>query len=208
MKKIMLTHLITHTVCKLLLAAFLGGIIGLERELHGKPAGLRTNMLIAMGSALFTTISMQMAVNADPTRIAAQVVTGIGFIGAGVILREHGNVVGLTTAATIFVVAAIGVAVGASLWWPSVFATVIVLITLLALVPMERWLKTKRAGASIASDSHFSANGHATNALSSVEAANLAVELSSVLVRYQLRVVPMQSVHAQEESQNQRKASS
>ncbi|MCI0693905.1 MgtC/SapB family protein [candidate division KSB1 bacterium] len=199
----MLTHLVTHTVCKLLLAAFLGGIIGLERELRGKPAGLRTNMLIAMGSALFTTISMQMAANADPTRIAAQVVTGIGFIGAGVILREHGAVIGLTTAATIFVVAAIGVAVGAGLWWPSVVATAIVLVTLLALVPIERWLKTKRTGASIASAGHFSSDGQATNALSSIEAANLAAELSSMLVRYQLRVEPIEP----EESHTQRKNS-
>ncbi len=143
----MLTDLVTHTAGKLILAALLGGIIGLERELHNKPAGLRTNILIAMGSALFTTISQQMATNADPTRIAAQVVTGIGFIGAGVILRENGAVVGLTTAATIFVVSAIGVAIGASLWWPSVVATAIVLITLLALVPIERWLKTKQASA-------------------------------------------------------------
>ncbi len=204
----MLTHLITHTVCKLLLAAFLGGIIGLERELRGKPAGLRTNMLIAMGSTLFTTISMQMAVNADPTRIAAQVVTGIGFIGAGVILREHGAVIGLTTAATIFVVAAVGVAVGAGLWWPSVFATVIVLITLLALVPIERWLKTKRPNLNHATTDYFTSHGYAMNVLSSMDVANLAVELSSVLSRYQLRVEPMQTVHAQEESQNQCKASS
>lgn len=199
----MLTHLVTHTVCKLLLAAFLGGVIGLERELRGKPAGLRTNMLIAMGAALFTTISMQMAVNADPTRIAAQVVTGIGFIGAGVILREHGTVVGLTTAATIFVVAAIGVAVGASLWWPSVVATVIVLFTLLALAPIERWLKKKWPHANNAAASHFSSDGQATNALSSIEAANLAAELSSVLVRYQLRVEPIEP----EESHNQHKNS-
>lgn len=193
----MLTHLVTHTICKLLLAAFLGGIIGLERELRGKPAGLRTNMLIAMGSALFTTISMQMAVNADPTRIAAQVVTGIGFIGAGVILREHGAVTGLTTAATIFVVAAIGVAVGAGLWWPSVVAAAIVLVTLLALVPIERKLRTKWPHTNTTA---FSVNGQSPNAFSSVEAANLAAELSSVLVRYQLRVEPLQP--AQEESKN------
>jgi putative Mg2+ transporter-C (MgtC) family protein len=199
----MLTHLVTHTVCKLLLAAFLGGIIGLERELRGKPAGLRTNMLIAMGSALFTTISLQMAVNADPTRIAAQVVTGIGFIGAGVILREHGAVIGLTTAATIFVVAAIGVAVGAGLWWPSVVAAAIVLVTLLALVPIERKLKTKWPHTNTTA---LSANGQSPNALSSVEATNLAAELSSVLVRYQLRVMPIQP--AQEESKNKLEKSS
>lgn len=149
-----------------------------------------------------------MAANADPTRIAAQVVSGIGFIGAGVILREHGAVVGLTTAATIFVVAAIGVAVGAGLWWPSVVATAIVLVTLLALVPIERWLRTKRSGASIAAASYLSSESHSTNALSSAEAANLAAELSSVLARYQLRVEPMQTEHTHEKSQNQVKKSS
>lgn len=189
----MLTHLITHTFCKLLLAAFLGGIIGLERELRGKPAGLRTNILIAMGAALFTTISQQMAVNSDPTRIAAQVVTGIGFLGAGVILREHGAVVGLTTAATIFVVAAIGVAVGAGLWWPSVVAAAIVLVTLLALSPLEGWLKRKRSSTNLGAAHDSSAERQTLNALSSVEAANLAAELSTVLSRYGLRVEPMET---------------
>jgi len=189
----MLTPLITHTFCKLLLAAFLGGIIGLERELRGKPAGLRTNILIAMGAALFTTISLQMAVNSDPTRIAAQVVTGIGFLGAGVILREHGAVVGLTTAATIFVVAAIGVAVGAGLWWPSVVAAAIVLVTLLALSPLEGWLKRKRSSTNLGAAHDSSAERQTLNALSSVVAANLAVELSTVLSRYGLRVEPMET---------------
>jgi len=200
----MWSHLVTHTACKLLLAAFLGGIIGLERESRGKPAGLRTNMLIAMGSALFTTISMQMATNADPTRIAAQVVTGIGFIGAGVILREHGAVVGLTTAATIFVVAAIGVAVGAGLWWPSVVATAIVLVTLLALIPIERWLRIKWSYANNAPASHLSSDGQSSNALKSVEAANLAADISSVLSRYGLRVEPMKAGKSQDGSQKQK----
>lgn len=189
----MLTHLITHTFCKLLLAAFLGGIIGLERELRGKPAGLRTNILIAMGAALFTTISLQMAVNSDPTRIAAQVVTGIGFLGAGVILREHGAVVGLTIAATIFVVAAIGVAVGAGLWWPSVVAAAIVLVTLLALSPLEGWLKRKRSNTSPGAAHYSSAERQTLNVLSRVEAANLAAELSTVLSRYGLRVEPAET---------------
>ena len=102
---------------KLLLATFLGGAIGIERELAGKPAGLRTNILICIGAALFTQLSIDIArigftpdgrPYGDTTRIAAQIVTGIGFLGAGAILHGQGAVIGLTTAATIWVVAAIG----------------------------------------------------------------------------------------------------
>ena len=90
------------------LATLFGGAIGLERELGGKPAGLRTNILICIGSVLYTKLSITMASgNSDPTRVAAQIVTGVGFIGAGTILHARGAVVGLTSAATIWVVAAI-----------------------------------------------------------------------------------------------------
>src|SRR5207249_8849502 len=96
------------------LAVLLGGAIGLEREFAGKPAGLRTNILICVGSVLYTKLSMTMGgPTSDPTRVAAQIVTGVGFIGAGTILHARGAVVGLTSAATIWVVAAIGVALGA-----------------------------------------------------------------------------------------------
>ena len=98
---------------RLLLAAALGGAIGLEREYRHKPAGLRTNMLIALGSALFSVMSIDLGAAAgSPDRIAAQVVTGIGFLGAGAILRSGENVHGLTTATTIWVNAAIGMAAG------------------------------------------------------------------------------------------------
>ncbi|MBA2245639.1 MAG: MgtC/SapB family protein, partial [Gemmatimonadetes bacterium] len=110
---------------RLLLAAVLGGVIGLERELSGKPAGLRTNLLICVGAALLMDLSIAVAAlanlpneqagaifRADPARIAAQIVSGIGFLGAGTILQARGNIIGLTTAATIWVVAAIGMAVG------------------------------------------------------------------------------------------------
>lgn len=100
---------------KIFLSIALGGAVGLEREFNDKPAGLRTNLLICLGSTLFTIFSAKMAVGtpmADPTRIAAQIVTGIGFLGAGAILREGTHVIGLTTAATIWVVAAIGTGVG------------------------------------------------------------------------------------------------
>lgn len=96
----------------------LGGAIGLERELKGKPAGLRTNILICMGAALITTVSIDVGVQGgkwvgDPTRIAAQIVSGVGFLGAGTIMQGSGMVTGLTSAATIWVVAGIGIAIGA-----------------------------------------------------------------------------------------------
>src|SRR3989442_12396163 len=92
---------------RLLLAAVLGGLIGIEREIRDKPAGLRTNILICVGSALFMSLSAQIAhlLGGDPTRIAAQIISGIGFLGAGAVLHSHGFVLGLTTAATIWVVA-------------------------------------------------------------------------------------------------------
>src|SRR5580700_8327363 len=119
-------------VGKLLLAAVLGGIVGLERELNHKPAGIRTNMLICLGSALFTLISYEMAgsVGGDRTRIAAQIITGIGFIGAGVVMRERGAIIGITSAATIFVVASIGMAVGAGLYVTGIFTALLLLSSL------------------------------------------------------------------------------
>lgn len=124
---------------QLVLATVFGGAIGLERELGGKPAGLRTNILICMGSALYTKLSVTMASgNADPTRVAAQIVTGVGFIGAGTILHARGAVVGLTSAATIWVVAAIGVALGAAFYWEAAGTTLLVLIVLQGLGRVER----------------------------------------------------------------------
>lgn len=118
---------------RLLLAAALGGAIGYQREKVGKPAGLRTHMLICIGAALFTVTSIYaFAGNADPSRLAAGVVTGIGFIGAGAIIfrTADGYIAGLTTASTIWVAAGIGVAVGAGLYIASVVTTAIVLIVL------------------------------------------------------------------------------
>lgn len=119
------------------LATLLGGAIGLERELGGKPAGLRTNILICMGSVLFTKLSLALA-GPDPSRIAAQIVTGVGFIGAGTILHARGAVVGLTSAATIWVVAAIGMALGARLHLEAVGTTLIVIVVLQGLGRIER----------------------------------------------------------------------
>jgi putative Mg2+ transporter-C (MgtC) family protein len=131
----MLHDLTSYIVGRLLLAAVLGGIIGLERELRHKPAGLRTNMLISLGAALFTIISWQMAdINGgDHTRIAAQIITGIGFIGAGVVIRERGAVLGITSAATIFVIAAVGMACGAGMPVTAIFTTLLLLVALVLL---------------------------------------------------------------------------
>lgn len=138
---------------KLVIATLLGGVIGLERELSGKPAGLRTNILICIGAALFTHLSIAVAEVGfneagqpfgDTTRIAAQIVSGIGFLGAGAILHSRGAVVGLTTAATIWVVAAVGAAVGAGGYVEAVGTTVLVTLVLVGLGRVERVILTKR----------------------------------------------------------------
>ncbi len=128
----------------LLLAALLGGVVGLEREWSGKPAGFRTNLLICVGAALLTELSVAVAVsaapdttNADPARIAAQIVSGIGFLGAGTIIQSRGTVVGLTTAATLWVVAAIGMAVGLHAYTEAIGTTVLVVAALLLLGRLE-----------------------------------------------------------------------
>ncbi len=131
----------------LLLAVLLGGLIGLERELHGHPAGLRTHILVCVGSTLITIVSVYSAhlngANVDPTRISAQIVTGIGFLGAGAIIREGGSIRGLTTAASLWATAAIGLAVGTSpyLGGLAVIATAIVLFTLWSLNKVEDWIE-------------------------------------------------------------------
>ena len=122
---------------RLLLAVLLGGLIGLERELKHRPAGLRTNMFICFGSAMFTLLSYELSGGHEPTRIAAQIIPGIGFIGAGSILHARGLVNGLTTAATLFVVASVGMAVGGGLYVTAIFATLVVLLVLYALGRFE-----------------------------------------------------------------------
>jgi len=133
----------SETVFRLVLAAFLGMVVGLERAAHRKAAGMRTIMFICFGSALFTVISEVMGAmpNGSSTQIAAQVVSGIGFLGAGAILHAKGSVVGLTTAATIFVMASIGMASGAGLYWIAVFSTLVLLFGLVILRWFEERLK-------------------------------------------------------------------
>ena len=136
---------VTSTLFRLLVAATLGGIIGLERQLHRKPAGLRTNLFICFGAAMFTIMSDQLAggFGGDHTRVAAQIIPGIGFIGAGSILHSRGSVTGLTTAATLFVVASVGMAAGGGLYITAVFATIVILICLALLGKMERYFELK-----------------------------------------------------------------
>jgi putative Mg2+ transporter-C (MgtC) family protein len=131
-------------VRRLLLAIALGGMIGSERELRGKPAGFRTNILIGLGSALFAIMSTTLAYGtADPTRIAAQVIIGVGFIGAGAIMRTGGDVHGLTTAATVWVNAALGVASGGGQYHLAIIGGAITLVVLLILEPIERGLERR-----------------------------------------------------------------
>ncbi len=136
-----------------LLAFVFGAAIGLERELRGKSAGLRTNILICLGAAVFAIISKKMAVETDSvTRIAAQVVTGVGFLGAGAIIQDRGGVHGLTTAATIWVVASIGVACGAGLIKLAFIATLLAAVALIGLSHIEKPLHARRKKLAAESD--------------------------------------------------------
>lgn len=126
---------------KLLLAMVCGGAIGLERELSRKAAGLRTNVLICVGATLFMIVSRHIGNGApytDPARLVAQVVAGIGFLGAGVILQSRGSITGLTTAATIFVVGAIGITIGDGMFGLAVFSTLLIIGILVVLRRVER----------------------------------------------------------------------
>jgi putative Mg2+ transporter-C (MgtC) family protein len=139
---------------RLILAAALGGMIGLEREASGKPAGFRTNLLICLGAALIMELSIGVAALAstggqpefrgDPGRIGAQIVSGIGFLGAGTILHFRGSVIGLTTAATLWVVAAIGMAVGSQAYLEAIGTTALVMLALMFLGRVEDQLIPRR----------------------------------------------------------------
>jgi putative Mg2+ transporter-C (MgtC) family protein len=121
-------------LAQLLLAVVLGGIVGVERELKGKPAGLRTNVLICVGATLFTVLSLHVAeARGDPGRVAAQIIPGVGFIGAGTILHMRGAVTGLTSAATIWVVSAIGMALGLRAYVEALGTTALVMVVLAGL---------------------------------------------------------------------------
>jgi putative Mg2+ transporter-C (MgtC) family protein len=126
----------------IILAVLLGAMIGLERELSGKAAGLRTNLLICLGASVFTIISREMATGAEGslTRIAAQIVTGVGFLGAGAIIQDRRGVHGLTTAATIWLVASIGMACGAQFYKLAIVSSLIAILTLIGLGKLSKSL--------------------------------------------------------------------
>jgi putative Mg2+ transporter-C (MgtC) family protein len=135
----------------IILAALLGAGIGLERELSGKAAGLRTNLLICLGASVFTIMSREMATGSEGslTRIAAQIVTGVGFLGAGAIIQDRRGVHGLTTAATIWLVASIGMACGGQFYILAIFASLIAILALIGLgklnKPLERHIKKSKS---------------------------------------------------------------
>lgn len=128
-------------IVELLLAAFLSTLIGIDRESRNQPAGLRTHMLVGVGSCLFTSLSIY-AFSSDTARVAAQIVTGIGFLGAGTIIQRQGHPHHLTTAASIWATAAVGMAVGAGAWFLALGATLIIWLVLVVV----RWFtKTEKS---------------------------------------------------------------
>lgn len=140
-----MTEMITQSelIKRLLLAALIGGLVGAERELRRKPAGFRTNILIGLGCAIFTIISMSISPS-NPDRIAANIVTGVGFLGAGAIMREQsGGVHGITTAATAWVNAALGTAAGAGFYTLAMIGGAITIAVLAILGPVEAMIERK-----------------------------------------------------------------
>jgi len=133
---------LTEDIYKLLISFLLGAIIGTEREYRSKSAGLRTMILIAVGSTLFTILSKKIGTDAD--RIAANIVTGIGFLGAGIIFRENNRVVGITTAAIVWVTAALGMGIGAGMYAITLSCFIIAGMSLVILSPIQKYIRNKR----------------------------------------------------------------
>lgn len=138
-------------IVRVVVAAALGGLVGLERELSDQPAGFRTHILVSLGAALFTMVGayglepfVKSGFSFDPTRVAAQIVTGIGFLGAGAILRQGITIRGLTTAAALWVTAAIGTAAGLGFWSGAVATTVATVMSLYGFKRLERWMFRSR----------------------------------------------------------------
>ena len=134
------------TAGRVTLAAILGGVIGIEREWRGRPAGFRTNILIALGACLFTVISIEGfplrgSSAQDTARVAAQIVSGVGFLGAGALLQTRNKVKGMTTAATIWLVAAIGMAAGTGSYFLAVFTTLLTAAVLQLLRPVSKMVE-------------------------------------------------------------------
>jgi putative Mg2+ transporter-C (MgtC) family protein len=142
----------TDMMLRLLLALILGGAVGIEREMHEKAAGFRTHILVCLGSCLMMLTSMYVfeiyrgIADVDPARIAAQVVSGMGFLGAGTIIRSRASIIGLTTAASLWSIAGVGLAIGCGLYLISIWSTMLILISLLVLNKIENIIvyKTKK----------------------------------------------------------------
>ncbi len=136
--------LVSEDIVKILIAVIAGGLIGIEREFREKAAGFRTIILICVGATLFTLFSSKLALNGDTGRIAANIVSGAGFLGTGVILRSGGQVVGLTTASTIWLTAAIGMGIGAGEYILIGIVVVLALMVLWLFPRIERWIDNLR----------------------------------------------------------------
>lgn len=176
-------------IAKLALAVLLGGAIGIERELKHKPLGLRTNMLIAVSGALamITGIELSRRFGGDSGRLAAALVQGLGFLGAGAIIHGRSSVMGLTTAALLLVVAGVGLAVGAGAWVLAISATALILVMLTTFGVLERALHTKCESV--------------TYSLRTVDPSQLLVELNRVLGEHNVR---LHGVHVASEGEAQR----
>ena len=135
----------TSDIVPVLLAVGCGTVIGIERQLMHKPAGLRTNVLLCLGAAVFTIISREMASGSQDsiTRIAAQIVTGVGFLGAGAVIQDRGGIHGLTTAATIWLMASIGMACGARFYGLAILSTILALVVLVGLGQVDKYLLSR-----------------------------------------------------------------
>jgi putative Mg2+ transporter-C (MgtC) family protein len=148
------TDHLTRDLFRLVVAMVLGGLVGLERQQEGKAAGLRTHMLVAMGAALFALVPLELGADGPPgavqfdrlSRVMQGIVTGVGFLGAGTILKlsDQREIKGLTTAASIWLTAGVGMAVGAGVVWPAVIGTILALLVLLVLHVGETWVKRLR----------------------------------------------------------------
>ena len=185
MENMVLEVLRVDLLGKLALATVLGGVIGWEREASGKPAGLRTNILICIGAALLTELSIHFSTITDgeprwdPARITAQIVSGIGFLGAGTIMQARGTVTGLTTAATLWVVAAIGMTVGAGAFVEATGTTLLVLVVLIPMSWVEDRIETQRRGRTIRVV--LSESGRVEEIIRLLEGAGLMVRQESLI---------------------------
>jgi putative Mg2+ transporter-C (MgtC) family protein len=136
-------ELVAEDIAKLVFAIVIGSVIGAEREYRDKSAGFRTLVFICLGATMFTLLSLKIANNSDPARIAAQIVTGVGFLGAGAILRDRGRVVGMTTAAMIWLAAALGMCIGSGNYLLAAVVAVFVLVVLVIFPYLEEWIDSR-----------------------------------------------------------------